>query len=239
MENTDSPGIREPRKAVTKFDLDRRIFGFHIRNSTKCFSYDTLAQRLRKICGSGLQVIANKDSGMSLVETMITLAVLGAVLVLSSGSIVTAVQTSRLNRAARWMVGEIRHARSLAVSGHATIGVHWGGDPSETSPPGVNYFRLEQNTGTTCSWPALADSVASNPNVITDWSDLSDEYPGISIVSIVGSDSSAIGGMAFNSRGASVNPCTGVAYPISITLTNTAGVRKVVEVRSAGTAGRL
>ncbi len=183
--------------------------------------------------------MTSKNRGMSLVETMLTLAVLGVVLAVSSVSIVSAVQTSRLKRAAGWMVSEIRHARSLAVSEHATIGVHWGGDPSESTPPGVNYFRVEKNTGTTCSWPALGDTVDSNPNVISDWADMSDEYPGVSIVSIVGSDSSAIGGMAFNSRGGSDDPCTGVAYPISITITNAAGATQVVQVRSAGTAGRL
>ena len=183
--------------------------------------------------------MTNKERGMTLVEMVLTLAVTGIVLVASSASIVTAVQTSRLKRAAGWMVSEIRHARSLAVSQRATIGVHWGADPSESTPPGANYFRVEENTGTTCSWPDVGDTVASNPNVITDWSDLSDEYPGVSIVSIVGADSSAIGGMAFNSRGGSVNPCTGVAYPISITITNTAGATQVVQVRSAGTVGRL
>ncbi len=183
--------------------------------------------------------MTSKNRGMSLVETMLTLAVLGVTLVVSSVSIVSAVQTSRLKRAAGWMVSEIRHARSLAVSERATIGVHWGGDPSEANPPGVNFLRLERNTGTTCSWPALGDSVASNPNVITDWSDLSDEYPGIDLVSIVGNDSAAVGGMAFDSRGESANPCTGVAYPISITITNTVGATKVVQVRGAGTVGKL
>ncbi len=183
--------------------------------------------------------MTNKERGMTLVETVLTLAVTGIVLVASSASIVTAVQTSRLKRAAGWMVSEIRHARSLAVSEHATIGVHWGADPSATDPPGANFFRVEQNTGTTCNWPAIGDTVAGNPNVISDWADLSDEYPGVSIVSIVGADSSAIGGMAFNSRGGSDDPCTGVAYPVSITITNSVGDRQVVQVRSAGTVGRL
>ena len=183
--------------------------------------------------------MTTKDRGMTLVETVLTLAVTGIVLVASSASIVTSIQTSRLKRAAGWMVSEIRQARSLALSERATIGVHWGGDPSESTPPGANYFRVEKNTGTTCSWPALGDTADSNPNVISDWSDLSDEYPGVSIVSVVGSDTSAIGGMAFDSRGGSVNPCAGVAYPISITITNTTGAREVVQVRSSGIVGRL
>ncbi len=183
--------------------------------------------------------MTNKERGMTLVETVLTLAVTGIVLVASSASIVTAVQTSRLKRAAGWMVSEIRHARSLAVSEHAMIGVHWGADPSATNPPGANFFRVEQNTGTTCNWPAIGDTVAGNPNVISDWSDLSDEYPGVSIISIVGSDSSTVGGMVFDSRGGSSDPCTTIAYPITITITNIAGATQAVQVRSAGTVGRL
>ena len=182
----------------------------------------------------GLQPARQRQEGLTVIELMVVLAVTAIMTTIIISSLNSATQIYRLNGAALRIAGDIRYARSLSVGNSGIYGVHWGGDPNEMSPPGPSYYRLEKNTGTTCSWPAVADTVNSNANVITNWSDLSVEFPGITIASIVDNASNVHGGAAFDSWGASSNPCTGVTYPVTITVTNTSGVTKTIEVRSAG-----
>ena len=180
-----------------------------------------------------------RQQGFSVVELAVVLAVTAIMAMIAVMSFQTTTQSFKLNGAALQIAADVRYARSLSVDNSGIYGVHWGGDPNEISPPGPSFYRLEKNTGTGCSWPAVADTADSNANVITDWSDLSTEFPGITIVSIVDSISTVHGGAAFNSWGASNNPCAGVAYPVTITVTNASGVTKTIEVRSAGSVKKL
>lgn len=175
----------------------------------------------------------NKQNGMTLVELMVTLVVAGLMMLFATSSMLEAVRNFQLRGATRMVLDEIRHTRSLALSDVGTFGFHWGGD---VGAPGPAYFRVEQNTGTACSWPAVGDTVTSNANVITDWFDLTDEYPRVTIASIKDKNGQDLGGVAFHSRGGSDNPCAIVAYPITITVSSTSGATRTIEVQSAGIA---
>ena len=175
----------------------------------------------------------NKQSGMTILELTITLVVVAMVMLFASLAMLEALKISQLRGATRKVLAEIRHTRSLALSDVGTFGLHWGGD---TGAPGKDYFRVEENTGTACSWPPVGDVVTSNANVITDWFDLSDEYTGITIASIEDNNNQILGGIAFNSRGGSDNPCTVVAYPVTITISSPSGATRTIEIQGAGVA---
>lgn len=141
-------------------------------------------------------------------------------------------ETSRLDTAARELMTDIRLVQSLAVSRGGVYGFHWGGDPNIGGFSNTQY-RFERDAGT-CNWPAAADTTATNPDVITDWFDLAGEYPGITIQSITDSNSVVLGGAIFNSIAASVNTCTAVAFPLTITIANSTGATRTIQVQSAG-----
>ncbi|MFQ5881714.1 MAG: Tfp pilus assembly protein FimT/FimU [Candidatus Methylomirabilales bacterium] len=172
--------------------------------------------------------------GLTAMEVVIAVALVAILAGVAMPVFLTVIQNYRFKGAVRSVASDIRYAQSLAVTNGGIYGFHWGGDPNEVSPPGPNFYRIEKNTGTVCNWPLVGDTVGSNANVITNWFDLSAEFQGITIDSITDSTPVAIGGVAFNSRGASDNPCTGVTYPITITVSNASGTTKTIEVRSAG-----
>jgi hypothetical protein len=73
-----------------------------------------------------------------------------------------------------------------------------------------------------------------NPDVITDWLNLSGPFPGVTITSVQDNNSVVLGGVIFDAIGASVNTCTAVTFPLTITLADGSGATRTIEVRSAG-----
>ncbi|MFQ5847192.1 MAG: Tfp pilus assembly protein FimT/FimU [Candidatus Methylomirabilales bacterium] len=145
-----------------------------------------------------------------------------------------AIQRSRLDAAARQLVSEIRKAQSLAVTRSGVFGFHWGGDPNITGLLNSQY-RIERDATGGCAWPAASASMADpNPDVITDWFDLSGPFPGVTITSVRDSTNIMVGGVIFDSIGASVNTCAAVTFPLTMTLMDDAGATRTIEVRSAG-----
>lgn len=175
-----------------------------------------------------------KKRGFTATELMVVVAVVAILVAVAMPGILAAMQTYRLNGAVRRITSDLRYAQSLSVSRGGVYGFHWGGDPLEPSAPGPNYYRIEKNTGAGCNWPSVFDTVDTNPNVITNWTDLFQEFQGVTIASVVDNGSIARGGTAFDSRAASVNPCTAVAYPLTITVSHPSGTAKTILVRSAG-----
>ncbi len=175
-----------------------------------------------------------KMGGFTAFELLMVLAIVAILALVSVPSLLGAMQNYRLNGAARRITSDLRFAQSLAVTRGGVYGFHWGGDPLEPFAPGPNYYRIERNTGTGCNWPPVWDTAASNPNVVTNWLDLSTEFQGVTIASVTDNASVAIGGAAFNARGASANPCTPVGYPLTITVTDASGTTRTIQVRSAG-----
>jgi type II secretory pathway pseudopilin PulG len=144
------------------------------------------------------------------------------------------IQRSRLDAATRQVVSEIRKAQSLAVTRSGVFGFHWGGDPNIIGFSNSQY-RIELDPTGACAWPAAGASMADpNPDVITDWLDLSGPFPGVRINSVRDNNNVILGGVIFDTIGSSVNTCTAVAFPLTVTLMDNSGGTRTIEVRSAG-----
>ncbi|MFQ5990453.1 MAG: Tfp pilus assembly protein FimT/FimU [Candidatus Methylomirabilales bacterium] len=162
------------------------------------------------------------------VTTIVILAAVGMPLFLEL------IQTYRLNAGTRQTVAQIRRVQSLAVSRGSTFGFHWGGDPNLPPPGRLNSeYRIERDATGACGYPLPTDTTA-NPDVITEWTDLTQDYTGVIITSIQDTNGTPLGGVMFNSRGASVNTCTGVAFPVTVTVADATGATRTIRVRSAG-----
>ena len=143
-------------------------------------------------------------------------------------------ETYRLNAATRQVATEIRRVQSLAVSRGSVVGFHWGGDPNLPAPGRLDSeYRIERDATGACGYPP-PDDTSTNPDVITDWTDLTRDYRGVVISAVQDTDGTALGGVMFNGRGTSVNTCTGVAFPLTVTVADTTGATRTIQVRSAG-----
>lgn len=183
-------------------------------------------------------LIPSGNKGLTAFELIVAVALLAILTGVAMPSFLGAMQRYRLDGAARTIVSQIRYARSLAVSNDATYGFHWGGDPN--LPPGYSngQYRTERSGDGTCAgWPDPALTPA-DANVVSGWMDLSDELTGVTITSIQDSSNpvKTVGGAMFNSRGASVNNCiVGVTYPVRVTISDTSGATRIIEIRPVGT----
>jgi type II secretory pathway pseudopilin PulG len=144
------------------------------------------------------------------------------------------IRGSRLNAATRQVISEIRAVQSLAVTRGGVFGFHWGADPLVGMAPSI--YRLERDGTGACGWPAPADTTATNQNVIRDWRDLSIAYPGITITTVQDNGGNPLGGLMFNPQGASVNTCTAISFPLTVTVADGSGDTRTIQIRSAGSA---
>ncbi len=175
------------------------------------------------------------SEGFTAIELLTALVIAVILTGAAMPSFLSLMRSSRLNAATRQVVSEIRTAQSLAVTRDGIYGLQWGGDPLVGMAPG--FHRLERDPTEACGWPAPTDSMATNQNVISEWRDLSVEYPGITITSIQDNGGNPIGGLIFNAEGASVNTCfVGVSFPVTVTVADQSGVTRTIQVRSAGSA---
>ncbi|MGH2362284.1 MAG: GspH/FimT family pseudopilin [bacterium] len=163
----------------------------------KCLQSYQTAQGFRNRAGSGF-------SAAELLIVMIMLAVLAAV---SMPIFATTLKSSRFNGAVRQLAGEIRSARSQAISKGGFYGVHTDS----------NRYRIESS----------ADVTWTSPTVITNWQDLSTQFVGVTVESVV--NGGPIGGPIFNAMGALVAPGF-----VNITLAHDSGATKVIQVNPAG-----
>lgn len=174
--------------------------------------------------------IGNK--GFTLIELLVVVIIVVIMAALGLPSLLGMIQRSEIDGATRHVLYEIRAAQSLAVTRGDDFGFHWGGDPFVGMAPSV--YRIETDPTGACGWPAPADTAATNANVIRDWFDMSVEYPGIVIQSIADNVGAPLGGVMFNSRGASVNSCGAVTFPLTITIADTSGTTRQIEVQRVG-----
>lgn len=170
--------------------------------------------------------------GFTVIELLSALIIAAILIGAAMPSFLTLIRDSRLNSATRQVVSEIRAVQSLAVTRGGVFGFHWGGDPGVGMATSI--YRLERDGPVACNWPAPTDSTATNQNVIRDWLDLSVEYPGVMITAIQDNGGNPLGGLMFNARGESVNTCTVVSFPLTVTVADASGVTRTIQVRSAG-----
>lgn len=180
------------------------------------------------------------QQGFTAFEILIVVAVSVILIGVSIPFFGGVMQTYRLNGATRHIVSEIRMTQSLAVSRGGVYGFHWGGDPDPAVTKLNSEYRLEQRGpgGACADWPDQNQTLA-NPLVITRWTDLSDDYSNITVLSIVDNGApfpQSVGGVMFNSRGAAFNDCPGAhPFPLTIRVSNVAtGGQRCIQTRSAG-----
>ncbi len=173
------------------------------------------------------------NKGVTLLELLVAIVIAGILVGLGIPSLLPLIRSSKIDGATRQVMYEIRAVQNLAVTRGGDFGFHWGGDPTPTGRLNSEY-RIETDPTGACGWPAPADTAATNPNVIRDWFDLSGEYQGITIQSVQDASSTVIGGVMFNSRGASVNTCVGVTFPLTITIVDDSGASRTIQVQRAG-----
>lgn len=175
--------------------------------------------------------------GVTLIELFVALTIAGILIAIGLPSFLGLIQRSTINGATRQILYEIRTVQNLAVTQGGTFGFHWGGDPVIVGFQPTQY-RIERNqTGICANWPPPGNSKATpNPDVITDWFNLAGEYQGVTIQSVRDANNVLLGGVMFNSRGGSINNCTGVTFPLTITLADTSGATRTVTIQRAGRA---
>ena len=172
--------------------------------------------------------------GFSLVELFVAIIIAGILIAMGLPSFLGLIQRSSINAGSRQIMYEIRAVQNLAVTRGGVFGFHWGGDPLVGLP--LSQYRMERNQAGNCAgWPPPGAAKADpNPDVITDWFDLAGEYPGITIQSVTDFGGTPVGGVMFNSRGASVNTCAAVTFPVTVTVADNSGATRTITIQRAG-----
>ena len=175
-----------------------------------------------------------REEGFTAFELLIVVSVIVVMAGVAMPSFLELIQTYRLNAATQQTVAEIRKVQSLAASRGSVFGFHWGGDPIPTGRLNSEH-RIERDATGECGYPLPTDTTA-NPDVITEWTDLTQDYTGVLISSIQDTNGTPLGGVMFNARGVSANTCTGtvVAFPVTVTVADATGATRTIQVRSAG-----
>lgn len=175
------------------------------------------------------------NRGVTLIELFVAIVIAAILIGAGFPAFLTLIQGSRIDGATRQVMYEIRAVQSLAVTRGGLFGFHWGADPFVGMAPSV--YRIESNqTGNCPDWPLPADTMATNTDVIRDWFDLAGEYAGVTIQSLEDNNSTALGGVMFNSRGASINNCAAPAptFPVWVCVADGEGRRRTIQIQRAG-----
>jgi type II secretory pathway pseudopilin PulG len=186
-------------------------------------------------CRSGRRLAGSLGSeGFTVVELLSALVIAAILIGAAAPSVLGLIRGSRLNAGTRQVISEIRAVQSMAVTRGDIFGFHWGGDPLVGMATSI--YRFERDPTGACGWPAPAATAATNPDVIRDWRDLSIEYPGVTITAVQDNGGNPLGGLMFNPQGASVNTCTAVNFPLTVTIADGSGNTRTIQIRSAGSA---
>jgi type II secretory pathway pseudopilin PulG len=169
--------------------------------------------------------------GFSVVELFVAITIAGILIALGLPSFLGLIQRSSINGASRQVMYEIRAVQNLAVTRGGVFGFHWGGDPLAALPP--SQYRIVRDTTGACGFPAPTDP-QDGTNVVRTWFDLAGEYPGVTIQSVTDNGGTPLGGVMFNSRGASVNTCAAVAFPVTVTVADNSGATRTITIQRAG-----
>ncbi|KRT69761.1 MAG: Type 4 fimbrial biogenesis protein FimU [candidate division NC10 bacterium CSP1-5] len=169
--------------------------------------------------------------GFSLVELFVAIIIAGILIAMGLPSFLGLIQRSSMNAGTRQVMYEIRAVQSLAVTRGGVFGFHWGGDPLVGFPP--SQYRIIRDTTGACGFPAPG-APQDGTDVVRTWFDLAGEYPGIVVQSVRDNVGTVLGGVMFNSRGASVNTCAAVTFPVTVTVADASGVTRTVTIQRAG-----
>jgi prepilin-type N-terminal cleavage/methylation domain-containing protein len=179
-----------------------------------------------------VSVSRRRARGMSIVELSIVMAILASLSSIAIPGILGGIQRRGVDGASRRLAEDIRLAQSSAITRGMQVRLvafdQTGTAPNSgytTDPTRANQYRIEMRAGATATWPTLADSPASNANVLTHWKDLGGSYRGVNVT--------AGNTVAFNSQGF----LTGSGTPLNITVTMAGpGGTKSVQTNPIGKA---
>ena len=168
------------------------------------------------------------EAGYSLAEMLVVLLLASVILTVAVPMTLDTIRSSRGRGAAHEVLAQIRRAQSMSVMRGDVFTWQWG--PSTSYP--ASEFRLVRDLGS-CSFPANTAS-EDDVDVIRDWIDVSQEYPGVTIQSVLDDNGNTVGGVMFNALGASVNSCGTVTFPVRVTVADATGATHVIEIHAAG-----
>lgn len=174
-----------------------------------------------------------EPNGMTLVEFLITIVILGILSAIAIPGILGGIHRTGVDGASRRLTEDIRLAQSNAITRGAQTRLIVFDQNGAVPDPGnlsdstkANKYRIELRTGPSALWPSLNDNPSTNPNVLTVWQDLGNQYRGVSVTT--GS------ALFFNSQGFLVNS----SAPVNTILQGPGGT-KTVQTTAIGKAAVL
>ena len=161
-----------------------------------------------------------RRSGFTLVELIITVAILFMMLAVAMPLFFQIIAQRRLTGAVERVAIDLRYVQSLAVTQGLVHRLHSGAEGAVGRP---GEYRLERDNGAG-GWVAVAD-----------WYKPSVDYDGSSLQSIKdnGGATLATYDVRFNAQGAVANTGVG-SYPIVLTLVGKSGATRTVQVLRTG-----
>ena len=167
---------------------------------------------------------------MTLVEFLTAIVILGILCAIAVPGILGSIHRTGVDGASRRLTEDIRLAQSNAITKGAQARLIVFDQSGAVPDPGnlndstkANKYRIELRTGPSALWPSVNDNPSTNPNVLTIWQDIGNEYRGVSVTT--GS------ALLFNSQGFLVN----TSAPVNTVLQGPGGT-KTVQTTAIGKA---
>jgi prepilin-type N-terminal cleavage/methylation domain-containing protein len=166
--------------------------------------------------------------GFTAIELLIAVAILAIMTGVSVPYFNSMIVTRRLAGATTRVGDDLRLMQAKAVSQGVMHCLHSGTDPAAGQP---GFHRLQRST----------DNGATFTDV-TGWYTVASDYKGTTLQSVRDNAATAVPRICFNSQGGTVSPVPRppmaalvVTFPLSLTVSNTAGSTKTITVLSTGT----
>jgi Tfp pilus assembly protein FimT len=164
-----------------------------------------------------------------MVELGVIVAVVAILAAVGLPSLLAGIQRTRLRGGAEQVLNDLRRTQSLAMTTGTRHRIALRACPASPSP--CRQYRVERETAGP-AWPLESETPATNPDILTQWQDLSRDFESVRITELRDNAGTTVTNVVFDSLGASVN--LGVSYPLTIAVAGGGGSQRAIQVRSAG-----